>query len=304
MMKIPRLIQKSIRAKIVGAVILLLVLIVSFASIYYPAKQKSVSVAAVESQVQTLSQMLSFSVGMGLGESNFDVVKNVFNWAQKDKNVVYITIQDETNTEIVTYNPNKMNVAKVTMTDRDQVANADGFITVSSTINYKDKNLGKIVLVYSLAGVNNIITKDFYTSTIINIFIFIIGVFTILFLTKIIIRQINELNSAAQEVAQGNLNVNLDIKSEDEIGALAVSFKKMTQSIKDANEMLLYEKNGIQTKVEDAVKESEKQKKYLSESVGNILHKMESFAEGDLTVHLDAERDDEIGRLYTGFNTA
>ena len=303
-MKIPRLIQKSIRAKIVGAVISILVVIVSFASIYYPAKQKSVSVAAVESQVKTLSQMLSFSVGMGLGESNFDVVKNVFNWAQKDKNVVYITIQDETNSEIVTYNPNKMNVAKVTLQNRDKVINADGFITASTTINYKDKNLGKIVLVYSLAGVNSIITNDFYTSFAINIVILFIGVLMILWLTKIIIRQVNELNTAAQQVAQGNLDVNLDVKSRDEVGALATSFKKMTQSIKDANEMLLKEKDSIETKVEEAVRESEKQKKYLSESVEEILYKMESFAEGDLTAHLEVEKEDEIGRLFMGFNTA
>ncbi len=303
-MKIPRLIKKSIRAKIVGAVILLLVLIVSFTSTFYPAKQRSVSVTAVESQVKTLSQMLSFAVGMGLGESNFDMVKNVFTWAQKDKNVVYITIQDESNSEIVTYNPDKMKVAKVTMQDKDKVVNANGFITVSTTVNYKGKDLGKIVLVYSLAGVNSIITHDLYISSAINLLILILGIFIILWLTKIIIGQVNELKSAAQQVAQGNLDVNLDVKSEDEIGELASSFKKMTQGIKEANNMLLKERDGIAEKVEQAVKESEQQKQYLSESVEKILIKMESFAEGDLTVQLEEGKNDEIGKLFRGFNKA
>ncbi len=303
-MKLINYIKKSIRAKIVGAVIIILALIVGFALVYYPAKQKSASVAEAESQVKSLSQMLSYSVGIGLGESNFDLVKSVFKWAQKDKNVVYITIQDENNSEIVTYNPDKMNVAKVTMNDEDKIVQTKEFIKVSSTINYKNKDLGKIVLVYSLASVNSTILNDFITSSLINAVIFIIGLFLILWITKIIVRQVSELKSAAQQVTQGNLNVDLNVKSEDEIGVLAHSFKKMTQSIKDANELLLKERDSISVKVEEAVEESEKQKKYLSESVEKILHKMEQFAEGDLTVKLEDDNNDEIGKLFAGFNKA
>ncbi|MGC8654476.1 MAG: methyl-accepting chemotaxis protein [Candidatus Kryptoniota bacterium] len=43
---------------------------------------------------------------------------------------------------------------------------------------------------------------------------------------------------------------------------------------------------------------------YLSDKITEILHKMDDFAEGDLTVKLDVEKDDDIGRLFTGFNKA
>ncbi|MFO7445548.1 MAG: methyl-accepting chemotaxis protein [Ignavibacteriaceae bacterium] len=301
-MKILGKIKKSIRLQIISSVTLILVFIVAFVSLYYPAKQKSSSITAATAQVKTLSEMLAFSVGMGLGESNFDLVQTTFKWAQRDKNVTYILIQDESNSEIISYNPENLQIASTRLNDRDKITETGDAITTSTTIKYKDTKLGKIVLVYSLEEVNTTVASDAALSISISLGIFAAGLFLIMWLTKIIINKIKKLNEAVQEVASGNLDVNMDINSEDEVGVLASSFKKMTQSIKDANEMLNKEKDGIALKVEEAVSESENQKLYLSQSIETILAEMNKFAEGDLTVSLKAEKDDEIGKLFNGFN--
>ena len=303
-MKALESIKKSIRSQIVASVTLILAVIVVFVAIYYPMRQRSDSMRTVESQASTLSEMLSFSVGMGLGESNFNLVQIAFEWAQKDKNVIYISIRDDKNSEIVTYNPTNIKVNSVAMEDPDQVTETGNGLMACSTIKYKDTPLGKIILVYSLHEVNNAILMNLLLSVAIILLIFMGGVFAILWLTRIIIRQVDKLNNAVKQVADGDLKVDLDIKSNDEIGILAASFKRMTQSIKNANDMLNKEKDSISLRVEEAIRDSEEQKKYLSESVGRILQEMERFADGDLTVCLDVEKDDEIGRLYGGFNKA
>ena len=48
----------------------------------------------------------------------------------------------------------------------------------------------------------------------------------------------------------------------------------------------------------------EAEREYLSENVNILLGKMEKFTNGDLTINLYAEHDDEIGKLYSGFNKA
>jgi len=303
-MKLLSKIKKSIRLQIVLSVALILILIVTFGSLYYPAKEKSISIRTVEVQVKTLSEMLAFSVGMGLGESNFDLVQTTFKWAQKDKNVSYILIQDENNSEIISYNPGKIQVAAVRLDDKDNLIETSDNITTSTLIKYKDSKLGKIVLVYSLKDVNETIKSNAILSVFVNLGIFAAGIILILWLTQIIISKIKKLNEAVQKVASGNLDIDMDIKSEDEIGVLASSFKKMAQNIKDVHEMLHKEKNGIALKVEEAVKESEKQKAYLTKSIDTILTEMNKFANGDLTVSLNVEKDDEIGKLYKGFNLA
>lgn len=303
-MKAIESIKKSIRSQIVASVSLILAVIVVFVTLYYPMRQRSDSKRTVESQVSTLSEMLSFSVGMGLGESNFNLVQTAFKWAQKDKNVIYISIQDDKNSEIVTYNPTNIKLTAVSMQDPDGVTENENGLMACSTIKYKEMLLGKIILVYSLHEVNNSILISSLLSIATILLIFVSGILSILWLTRIIIRQIDKLKGAVKQVAEGNLDVNLDIKTDDEVGVLAASFKKMTQSIKNANDMLNQEKHSISLRVEEAVRESEEQKKYLSESVAKILKEMGRFADGDLTVCLEAGKDDEIGKLYGGFNKA
>jgi methyl-accepting chemotaxis protein len=53
---------------------------------------------------------------------------------------------------------------------------------------------------------------------------------------------------------------------------------------------------------EKTTRDIEDQQTYLSASVNTMLGEMDKFADGDLTVHLEAGREDEIGTLYQGFN--
>jgi methyl-accepting chemotaxis protein len=47
-----------------------------------------------------------------------------------------------------------------------------------------------------------------------------------------IIRDIKKLNRTAEEISQGSMNVNVDVKRKDEIGELAESFSRMVASLK------------------------------------------------------------------------
>ena len=116
-------------------------------------------------------------------------------------------------------------------------------------------------------------------------------------------KPIYSLKDAANKVAEGNNDIEVEVDTDDEIGHLADSFNIMVKNIKQANDDLINEKAGIEKKVEIAVKESEEQKKYLADSVSKILHQMEKFSQGDLTVNLRSEREgDDIALLCEGFN--
>jgi len=111
------------------------------------------------------------------------------------------------------------------------------------------------------------------------------------------------LQEAAHEVASGNIGISVQIDREDEIGRLSENFNIMVKNIKTANDELKREKASVEKKVEIAVRESEEQKKYLSDSVRKILVEMDKFAKGDLMVSLQPEKEgDEIADLCSGFN--
>ena len=67
----------------------------------------------------------------------------------------------------------------------------------------------------------------------------ILSAFIAFALVRVISVPIRELERAAHTVAEGNLNVRLDINSKDEIGSLARSFEQMAASLRQAQQQLV-----------------------------------------------------------------
>ncbi len=78
-------------------------------------------------------------------------------------------------------------------------------------------------------------------------------------LAKVITAPIQTLAAATQEVASGNLNIQVDVTSEDELGMLVQSFNKMIMDLKEAYEQLSQQKAEI-----------EKRHKYIETILENI----------------------------------
>ena len=137
-----------------------------------------------------------------------------------------------------------------------------------------------------------------------SVVLLLLIVATALFFTKSLTEPILKLSEASKRVAAGEVDVSVVLERSDELGSLADSFNQMVINIRAGLEAVEAEKTGVELKVEEAVCESEAQKAYLDHSVETMLAEMNRFADGDLTVHLQAEGDDEIARLYAGFNRA
>ncbi len=129
--------------------------------------------------------------------------------------------------------------------------------------------------------------------------------FVLMFIDKQIVKPVKQISNAAHEVTNGNLDVYIEPKSNDELGILANDFNKMVSSIKKTRTALIKEKEEVEEKIKQATKDIEENRKYLDRNTEKMLHAMQKFAQGDLTVQLQPEKtNDNICRLFTGFNTA
>jgi len=298
-MKLKKYILSSIRNKGVAVFLFPLILIVTFILTYYPMKEEKSSMEKVENQVKTLSQMLAFSVGAGLHDSNFDLVQTAFDWAKKDISVNYISILDENDTPIIEYNPQKITVA---INKNFNLEKDSEILKHSEKILYKEKNYGRIILGYSLSPVKDNIATGRITSIIIVGLIFLLGIAWVIIIFTRISKSIKNLRDAAREASEGNLNVEIVANSTDEVGELSEAFNKMLADIRAANKQLEIEKKSVEQKVEEATRESVKQKEYLSNNVKLLLVNMDKFSKGDLGVKIQIPNDDDIGKLFEGFN--
>ena len=129
-----------------------------------------------------------------------------------------------------------------------------------------------------------------------------------LYITRLILKPVKALNGSMGKVVGGDLTQSVAVLSRDEIGQMSDAFNNMIGQIKDAldrAELERCEAEAQKATAEEQRKlrqEVDEQRIYLKASVDDMLREMDKFASGDLSVSLTKKKDDEIGRLFDGFN--
>ena len=296
--------SESLRAKLIVGFAVPFVVLVLFVSIYYPLNQRSDSLDAARNQVNELSEMIALSVGTGLADSNYDLVKKTFDWATNDSKVRYVAILDEDDAVLFDHNPDELQVDTGALLQAGSTVRQGGLLRTSHPIEYDGERYGNVVLAYSLEEAMSEIWSETMLTVFINLLILGMGIGAVLWLSGRIAGRIRRVRDGAQAVSDGNLDVEVPVRADDEIGELAGGFNEMIRDIRTTQEALEDEKASVERRVEEAVRESEQQKERLQESVDTMLEAIGRFADGDLTVRLPTGREGAIGRLFEGFNEA
>ncbi len=162
-------------------------------------------------------------------------------------------------------------------------------------------------LAANYSGVRGTITSAEEMALVWLLLAMIAGAIVSVVSSKAIAGPITELSGAANRVAGGDNEVQVEFDRSDEIGELAKSFNTMVQNIRRALQEVKLKSDAAEAAARDAENArllSDEQRQYLSDSVESMLAAIERFSEGDLTVRLNNSKDDDIGRLYRGFNKA
>jgi len=139
---------------------------------------------------------------------------------------------------------------------------------------------------------------------IVIVLAFLTGLPIAYFLARSLVRPVKELQRATEMLASGQLLM-VEVRTTDEIGALARAFNTMSTTLRESNSKITTQQSNLlhqQNDLNSTLHQLEAQSSYLSSSVSAILHEMQALAAGDLTVHLDGSGADQIGRLFGGFN--
>ena len=127
----------------------------------------------------------------------------------------------------------------------------------------------------------------------------IVGAIVIIrFVGKTVIQPLKTLIEGSDHIAAGNFTYELNKEFDDEVGELVDHYNGLLENIREMMGML----SGEQAAAYMAAEENAEAKAYVDRKVQEILSAMDKVSEGDLTIQLAIENDDEIGSLYKGFN--
>ena len=222
--------KKSLQATLIRNFLIPLLAISLFGIIYYVINQRSAGREASEQNARLLAETLSFSVGAGLNDGNFDLVQPSFNWAKGDPAVAFVLILDESNKTIIEHNPRQLVCDLPTLMRRGAFDDANDIVVSIHPIEYKDRKLGSTIVGVTMGAVLETINRQILLSSAINLLILILGIWYVIFFARVLVK---DIKSVQISIDNADLNTQFNTSRQDEMGELQHSFDRFVGSIRD-----------------------------------------------------------------------
>ena len=301
----------SIRYKLVGAASILLVAISVFVFVFFPAKQEIELDNALKDKAKLLVTIFANEASAGMVFDDASSVKKSLEGLSVIKEVEFALVNRNDGSLFASYNKNKVNKTidiNNSKSIKGMIRNEDdNFYCTSAPISSDGIFYGSVTISLKREKLLESVASSKTTTLWTSVAIFILGaVFMFFVTTRFIYKPIQSLVDTTEKISAGDFNKEVQIiDRKDELGKLTLSVSTMLSKIRTS----LKEVELKSEEAKQAAKESESAKlaienhqEYLNYSTSKMLVEMEKFAEGDLSVRLDVEKDDDIGKLFSGFN--
>lgn len=231
----------SIRFKIIIGQVLLIAMVSIFIYSYYPKQQEEAAIKAIESKIQSISDMFSIGVGIGMGETDLVAVSEALEWAHADSAVVYISVVNTENQKIASFNLLGDEVpAQITKSDvYNKITETRGVIYYKTKIVYQDAPFGTLVIGYSLKQMQDTISDLRRTTSYFCMALFTSGVVLSFLISNMITGNIRKLDDTIRAISNGAEHVQVEVTTQDEIGKLGDAFNHMLQRLEGSRSELI-----------------------------------------------------------------
>jgi methyl-accepting chemotaxis protein len=302
----------SITRKFVSLVVVLLLAVSVFIAIFVPARQEQQMLASMSEKAQIVATVIASNVAPALVFEDATTIKASLETLKSLPDARFGMVFNMQKSSVADYGTQSAAQYKAQIDAElgktmPQVLELPGMLVAVVPIVSNGASQGTFVVGFSTETMEMNIRQSRWVVIGIGTAILLVGGVIFGFLTLQIVKPLRALARAAREVAAGNINVEVQASTTDEIGVLASAFNIMITNIRSS--MSEIQQNADIAKraaqeAHEARKASEEQQEYLSGNVQNILLVMQNFAQGDLTAHLAVKNNDAIGMISRGFNEA
>jgi serine phosphatase RsbU (regulator of sigma subunit) len=209
---------------------------------FFPAQHEKSLLKYFNQEIQNLANTVSLGIRIALTEENFEGVQMAMDYAKSDSRLIFATVmqidtiweEDSSSykvekTIISTY-PEGFAVST-------EMASTDSIIVKASPFTSEIMK-GQVVVGFTTEEITKTIASIKKTSIIASLAIIVVGLLLGLALARKISLPVVALRNAATKVGAGDLNQQVSIGSNDEIGELGTAFNIMVDELSDAEDKI------------------------------------------------------------------
>jgi methyl-accepting chemotaxis protein len=293
----------SIKQKLVAATALLLVSVGLFISIFFPLRQETAMKKYLTDKASVVAGIIAYTSQAGLSFSDSSVVNETLTSLKAVNDVEFALVLDSHGKTFAEFGGDKARpllaeIQSVAGANKEKTWESRGLLLTLVPVG-GDKALGKVVLGIGLKALKADVATSGYVAAFIGLIIVCVGNLVFSMIASRLVQPIKTLQEAAEKIAKGDPSVVVDVRSEDEIGLLADSFRELIRYFKDV------------AAAAEAINEGDLNAEVLAKSDQDVLCKnfqalkavideitrmLEATKEGKLSVRGNAEKFQGIYR--------
>ncbi|HAT71377.1 MAG TPA: hypothetical protein DCS63_00995 [Elusimicrobia bacterium] len=223
----------------------LLALVIGAMSAFFISRQKGALIEEIQKRGLSLADTLARNVAEGIVTEDVDSVKHTVDSLMREDYVVYAVIIDKEGRVIMHNDLDEVGKAYKDSLTQDSLraeisgvkeytlAPGQSVFDIAAPIRSGSERLGTIRLGYSKKAIDASVSKAREQALWIASISTIVGLLGAILLARMIVAPVKALTEAVRFILRdGSLGRRVNINTEDEIGELAASFNRMTESLK------------------------------------------------------------------------
>ncbi len=224
------LLRKSISRRFTLALVGVVTLIVAGFSILMVWDSTNILESELHSRVMMGVNMAEIMLGTALWDLNTAYIESVGELLFQDDAVIFVRVIDERDGTVLTHHIRTRNA---NLTWKDFVHSSE-FLTKSIELFYEDMRMGTLQVVISEAGIYRKLGIRISVILLFTLALIIaISLTSIAVTRRYILRPLDGLRKSSIQIAEGNLEAEIDTSDVYEIGDLAWSFSSMRDAIRE-----------------------------------------------------------------------
>jgi serine phosphatase RsbU (regulator of sigma subunit) len=213
---------------------------------YFPNKQKEILLESYVKEVKSVAVTVALGVNIALEEQDFAGVQTAMNHAKEDPRLSFVALVQE-DTDIVTHKLNRSVFSKYPESYNFRLSQQSNDSVLLESAPLKSEMLtGKVVVGYSTRPIQAEIYQMRRTSFLVSGGLCLLMIAVAFTLASNLSKPIKRLKEATVRVAEGNLMEQVEIRTQDEIGDLGISFNYMIKKLHETENQLKSQKNIVE----------------------------------------------------------
>ena len=236
---------RSIRLKLVTPLAVFTVSVAAFTAIYFPYQESRLINEIFHERLRKAVDTLGLGMGISMNTGSLDGAKATVNLLERDDHLAFLVVLDsddgillrmpEIGPLITSRNGEEMEggLERLLSLEESKFVELEHYLILKDQITFADELLGTAIIGLDTAERKQEILGSLVATLGLSLLVAIIGISFISYVSKsVIIAPIQKSVRAAEEVAAGNLTVEVQATSDDEVGKLASAIMRMTQNLR------------------------------------------------------------------------